>query len=580
VVALGLGAAIRPYGALLVFAGVGPLAGVIFVVTRVGGSGLHFEEAVTLGFIAGWSARRALDPRPLAVTPGIRAAVWVLIAATLASAVVTTAMAAAEDPGASAWEFVLALLAHEYLVGANALGPPMLLWEGLVLLLIAADTCAGDIRRRDAVLRMFVVGAAGVASLNLLRLVLVAAEKENAWAAFFQYLATARVSVQYSDVNAAGSYFALASVVALAMALRSRRAVFCSVLILLGLWISGSRTAMVAAVIALTIIPLAANERLRRPRLILVTLAILAIAGASAWWFYPQGRNATVVAAIDYRVLTARAAVDLTMSNPVFGVGIGRFFPLAAPYVGRAENAHNNFLQISAELGVPGILLFLAVLALCLRQTRDQGSRATSNGLFAGISAFLITCLAGHPLLVAPVAYAFWLAAGLAAVPGGSVPPMTRRMHRAAWALALVFIVTLPFRTIAAVRNANLEHASVGLSKWQHAPEGFRYRWAGGRSAFFVPSSAGAVRFRLRHGGAGPQEIEVQIFLDGREANGVRLYRDTGWQEIRLPLARPSSGAYSRVDLHVRAPGASAPLELTGSDAGGVLMVGRPEIER
>jgi O-antigen ligase len=580
VVALGLAAAIRPYAALLLFAGVAPLAGVIFVITRVGNSGFHFEEAVTLAFIAGWSARRTFNPRPLAVPAGLRAAVWLLVAATLASAIVTTAIAAAQEPGASTWQFVVSLLAHDYLVHANALEPAMLFWEGLLLLLIAADTCAGDIRKRDAAVRMFVLGAAGVASLNLLRLVLAAATREDAWSAFLVYFTSARVSVQYSDVNAAGSYFALASVVAVALALRSRLATFCSVLTLLGLWVSGSRTALAAVLIVLAIVPLATNRRLRRPRPILAAVALLAVAAAGAWWWYPQGRNATIEEALNYRVLMARTAFQLVSSDPIFGVGLGRFFPLAAPYIGRAENAHNNFLQVAAELGLTGLALFLTVLALCLRQTRYNESRVTSNGLLAGLSAFLITSLTGHPLLIPSVAHAFWIAAGLAAVPAGTVQPMTRTMHRAAWALGVFFILTLPIRTVAAVRNANLEHASIGLSKWQRDAEGSRYRWAGGRSAFFVPSSASAVRFRLRHGGTGPQEIEVQIFLDGREANGVRLYSDAGWQDVRLPLARESGVEYSRVDLHVRVPGTTAPLDLASSDARGVLMVGRPEIER
>ena len=35
-------------------------------------------------------------------------------------------------------------------------------------------------------------------------------------------------------------------------------------------------------------------------------------------------------------------------------------------------------------------------------------------GLFAGVTAFLLTCLSGHPLLIPEVIYPFWVALGLA----------------------------------------------------------------------------------------------------------------------------------------------------------------------
>ena len=60
----------------------------------------------------------------------------------------------------------------------------------------------------------------------------------------------------------------------------------------------------------------------------------------------------------------------LLARNPAFGVGIGQYYELSGDEmlhlpVGRIyirQNAHNNFLQILAELGVVGFVCFGALL--------------------------------------------------------------------------------------------------------------------------------------------------------------------------------------------------------------------------
>src|SRR5205823_12524644 len=55
----------------------------------------------------------------------------------------------------------------------------------------------------------------------------------------------------------------------------------------------------------------------------------------------------------------AMASARLIAARPVFGVGIGQYYPLSglvlSPWLATVygnENAHNYFLQISAELGL------------------------------------------------------------------------------------------------------------------------------------------------------------------------------------------------------------------------------------
>ena len=171
------------------------------------------------------------------------------------------------------------------------------------------------------------------------------------------------------------------------------------------------------------------------------------------------------------------------------------------------------------------------------------------------------------------------MALGLAAAsPAGA--PAGARLRNTTVIVAAAFAAALPFRTAAAVETAQLGAASAGFSKWQHAPDGSRYRWAGGTSAFYVPSTARWVRVPLQHGSEGPGTIEVRILLDGREANRVLLHAGEGWQDLRLllPAERPDR-KFLRIDLEAGVPGASAPLAIDATDTGGVLKVGRPLLE-
>jgi hypothetical protein len=234
-----------------------------------------------------------------------------------------------------------------------------------------------------------------------------------------------------------------------------------------------------------------------------------------------------------------------------------------------------------AELGIPGLLLFLAVIATAMTTGFTRaGPPGPAWGLLAGLSAYMLTCLAGHPLLVVAAAYPFWTALGLAAT---ASPPESRTggrtLQRVGGVVTLLILVTLPFRVVSARNQANVEHASIGFSKWQRQPDGSRFRWAGGRSTFFVPSTARAVRIPLRQGAEAPATIEVRMFLNGREANRVALEPGADWRTVRLVLARDEKSPFSRVDLEVVTPGSQVPVEATASDTGGILLVGRPFVE-
>jgi O-antigen ligase len=66
-------------------------------------------------------------------------------------------------------------------------------------------------------------------------------------------------------------------------------------------------------------------------------------------------------------------AIELTVRNPLLGVGPGQFAPAAAG-MSAAEDVtamwretHNTYLQLSSECGLPALALYLALLSYCFR---------------------------------------------------------------------------------------------------------------------------------------------------------------------------------------------------------------------
>jgi O-antigen ligase len=581
--AFGLLAAARPADALLALAALGPLATVVLVLT--GAPGLPLAEGVTLAFVAGWMLRQALRPEPLGASPWLRWGALGLMAAAGTSALVYVAVLLVEEPGITA-----AALLRDYVFSRNPVSGAVFLVGCLLLLLAVADLCTRRPGLRDDVLRMMVYGAAAAALLNLLRFWFLAVQAESPVWSFLDYLLHHRVNVHDSDLNAAGSYFAMVLLIAAGFA--GRAPVFAAVsgsLLAAGLWATGSRSALLAAVVVTAVTGLMALRGVgRRPRVAIIGMLLLVAAlSGLAWMWYPQERNAAGSWSLATRVELGRAALEMTASDPLFGVGLGNYYVLSNRYVGRMlasqdkerENAHNYFLQMLAELGISGLVLFMGVVCLALWPAwRAAGGPGPPWGLLAGLSAFLLTLLTGHALLVPWAAFPFWVGLGVAASYGAAPGAVGRQPLAAAMVVVLFFAVTLPFRAAKATAQADRQQITTGLSGWQRAPDGSRYRWAAARSSFHVFWSPRAVRLPIRHGGNDEEELHVRILLDGRLADIILVPPDGQWRSVRIVLPHRTQGRFMRLDLEVVGSTSLADIGPPGPNRG-VLMVGTPVYE-
>ncbi len=571
--ALAVTAAWRPFAALLILSGLGPFAATILVLLRSGAAPVNFSEAMVLAFVAGAAAGRAVRPEPLAIPRGFGLASVVLLLVAVAAVITGAVIMSIERPDKSVAEILNLFVFREYLIRFNTLTAGMLFVEGVALMLLASDACAADPDRQTRVLRMMVVAAAAAALLNFLRIIYSAMAQPHPWAAFLTQFATVRANMHFSDLNAAGSYFAAMLFIAVGFIPSApAAATTASLLIGAGTWIAGSRTALAAAVIVGGCGWLLRPGTRHRRFLVLGFVTVLAVLALVSWRWYPQGRNLESGGALSYRVTTAKAAVTLIAAHPAFGIGPGNFSPAS----GLSDNAHNNYLQIAAELGLPAAVLFVCVAALAVRGSWSQAAQSwPAWGLTLGLTTYLVTCLSGHPLLIGGAAYPFWMALGLAASfePPAPSSPAIRWTYIAA---GLILMLLLPLQISAAVRDADVEHSSVGFSQWQQRSDGSRYRWAGGHATFFVSPAARSLRIPLRHGSIAPSIIEVRIYLDGVEANRVTLQSGDDGATVRLNLIRRAKTRFARIDLESRIPGAPEPLDDLATETGGVLIVGRP----
>jgi putative inorganic carbon (HCO3(-)) transporter len=104
--------------------------------------------------------------------------------------------------------------------------------------------------------------------------------------------------------------------------------------------------------------------------------------------------------AADSRLIVWKGALRIIATHPIFGIGLGNFKEAVSAYEdpGRTVEslAHNSYLEIAAELGIPGLLVFLCMLLATLRSlervrntTRKAGPILISQAAI-GIQASLL----------------------------------------------------------------------------------------------------------------------------------------------------------------------------------------------
>ena len=587
----------HPTAGLMIVSALVPISGWMGSVLEL--QPLRMAEALVLAVLSGVLLRLAVDSRrePAGATlpAGLGAtAALGFVAVTAAAVCVEFGVAHAGLPRRQFALDFLRSLSGDYLFGSPAVLPGLvdaaLLVEGVTLLLaiLVLSRRRVDLPRRLA--GALLAGAVGAALINIAGLAADVAASDPPLARLAAYFrGGARLGGHIGDLNATASYFLMMLLTGVGLAagrVDRRPPLACThvpgaVAIGTAFWCAGSRTAVLAAlIVGLAALSLWLRSRVSTPRsrtvvlagAVIVTICLLPV--AALWSFPDRDRITRVPDAVRLRTDFVATSLRMWATEPVFGIGPGRYYDLSEQFMSPRlktlfvrENAHNNFLQIATELGAAGLACFLGLLAaVAASAVRALGMRPRPGPLLigagAGVAAFLLTCLASHPLLTPETAYPFWIACGLVAalaargLPAAPVP--ARRHALLGVTVALLLAATLPGRVDAAVGAlvSGERHAGPGMYDWEtDSATGRRFRWTGPRATFLVAGHAGAVRLPLRAGHADrDRPVVVELTVGGHRMARVPLLDDR-WIDfpLQLPGTRGTPGL-QRIELTVEPP--------------------------
>jgi len=109
--------------------------------------------------------------------------------------------------------------------------------------------------------------------------------------------------------------------------------------------------------------------------------------------------SSRTIGGIEGRVEIWSRAIFMIQDFPFTGIGIGSFtvvadtlYPFFQYSSGKVAHAHNLFLQVGVDLGIPGLIAWLAILltVIFVSQHVYYAGRTSQNGLITGIGAALL----------------------------------------------------------------------------------------------------------------------------------------------------------------------------------------------
>jgi len=256
----------------------------------------------------------------------------------------------------------------------------------------------------------------------------------------------------------------------------------CTCMMLLHLSFTHARAGVVglaaaAVVMVLLLVPNKVSQRKARKTArirwliaIVVVAALLLGCIALATSRYPHEMLRVLDENTVARLLTWRSTLAMIRHNPAGGVGLGDFYATMPQYWSPSDqrafveentvtrSAHNDYLEIGAETGIPGLAVFLLILIatgvlIGQRVTRERSfrSKAVLAAIGAGLAGISVQAAFTFSLQNASSALLFWTLLGLAggmirSGTQGSAEPVTvpqTGLHRPTRTLLYVFAVAL-----------------------------------------------------------------------------------------------------------------------------------------
>jgi len=199
-------------------------------------------------------------------------------------------------------------------------------------------------------------------------------------------------------------------------------------------WLGAAGGLLVLLILWVAVLPPSPRRRwFGRAAAALLVLGLAAIAWIGperlqTAWDDPSQLSQTAVGSlgsVGFRQEVWRWAVTAVGDFPFTGVGLGAFrvvvrrlYPLNVNPTYDIAHAHDIFLQTALDVGLPGLIVYLALLLLAFwlgwqAARRDDALRPFALGLLAGLAALHIYGLTDALALGSKTGLSFWLALGL-----------------------------------------------------------------------------------------------------------------------------------------------------------------------
>jgi len=542
----------------------------------------HASAMLAWSFLCGWLAAVW---RPLAagrVSPGILWAASVYVGCLAASWFGQTLTEAAGVAPAALGGFIVRGLPTDHLVFSS---PEPQTWAflhavtGIGLLLSALSLTPSEPRLPRWIAAALVTTMATLALVTVVQLLREWAGNDYGSWFLLRYLQGHRFSAHMADLNAAGSQYVLAGLIAVAWVAAGRHRVRWNaaiVLMLPAFWLSGSRSAAFGAIaVGAAVLVLSRRSQADTGRAPItfdriplwlkagVSAAVaVAVALAAASAALETGEHGGASDSLRLRSLFLQTSGRMLASAPVLGVGVGQYLPRSAEFMPAElhaiypfENAHNYVAQEFAELGIVGGLAFLALVAVGLsagwRAVNDPRTHTAVTALFAASAGYLLTCVTGHPLLVLEAALPFWVVFGIAA---GHAPDSGRLPSWARVAATLAGTLLVGSVVMSGAQYSRMPKAPMdrGFHDQRVSDDGVTYRWSTRHAVAWVPPDIGFLTIPIR----GPElanrtrPFRAQVEIDGRVVKTVTASPDE-WTPIGISLKNQAPQARRRVDVRV-----------------------------
>jgi len=160
-------------------------------------------------------------------------------------------------------------------------------------------------------------------------------------------------------------------------------------------------------------------------------------------WLKTRIQSMSNIHELEERFLIWQVSMQMVRENPITGVGVGNFsagyFPHLAKFVSQnntqgeynavltfiggrnANHSHNDYLQMSAETGIPALGVFFWILIFfsyfqikAIRQSSDWGWKTRQTALFCATIPYWIDMMVSFPQYLPANGLLFWSLIGIA----------------------------------------------------------------------------------------------------------------------------------------------------------------------